>query len=84
VQGWSATSVAALEAVNDWARRSEASALDRDIATLACVETLGQLVGAGSLGTRSEIAGELIAAAGTPEQAAEDRQRRGAASGGVH
>ena len=45
-------------------------------------------IGVGSLGTRSEIAAELILGGGTEEQkrqvAAEDRLRRGAADGGVH
>ena len=45
-------------------------------------------IGVGSLGTRSEIAAELILGGGTEEQkqqmAAEDRLRRGAADRGVH
>ena len=44
-------------------------------------------VGAGSLGTRSEIGGELIRLAGTEEQkqmVAEDRDGRGAADGRDH
>ena len=45
-------------------------------------------IGVGSLGTRSEIAAELILGGGTDEQkqqmAAEDRLRRGAADRGVH
>ena len=45
-------------------------------------------IGVGSLGTRSEIAAELILGGGTEEQkqhvAAEDCLRRGAADGGVH
>ena len=45
-------------------------------------------IGVGSLGTRSEIAAELILGSGTEgaeaQMAAEDRLRRGAADGGVH
>jgi hypothetical protein len=45
-------------------------------------------IGVGSLGTRSEIAAELILGGGTDaqkaEMAAEDRIRRGAADRGVH
>ena len=43
---WVATSVAALEAVLGWLERNHGgTALDRQIATLACAETLGQLSG---------------------------------------
>ncbi|HVR90433.1 MAG TPA: acyl-CoA dehydrogenase family protein [Novosphingobium sp.] len=42
---WVATSVAALEAVAAWSEGEHASALDRNLTTLAFVETLGQLVG---------------------------------------
>ncbi len=45
-------------------------------------------IGVGSLGTRSEIAAELILGGGTPEQKEkwlpEDRERRGAADGSFH
>ncbi|KHS46101.1 acyl-CoA dehydrogenase family protein [Novosphingobium subterraneum] len=41
---WIATSVAALEAVAEWAERS-GSALDQAVARLAFAETLGQMVG---------------------------------------
>ncbi|MBS3928165.1 MAG: acyl-CoA/acyl-ACP dehydrogenase [Sphingomonadales bacterium] len=42
---WIATSVAALEAVQAWSEQPGASGLDRNVATLAFAETLGQLVG---------------------------------------
>jgi len=42
---WIATSVAALEAVLAWSEQPGASGLDRNVATLAFTETLGQLTG---------------------------------------
>ncbi len=42
---WVATSVAALEALTEWSGGDHASALDRNLTTLAFAEALGQLVG---------------------------------------
>ena len=63
-------------------------ALGKEAMCVVSEELSRGYIGVGSLGTRSEIAAELILSGGTEEQKAEvpaeDRLRRAAADGGVH
>ena len=62
--------------------------LGKELMCVVSEELSRGYIGVGSLGTRSEIAAELILGSGTEDaeaqMAAENRLRRGAADGGVH